>query len=59
MEPHEVTPAVETTRCPDCGHLLKDNLHGFDQNDAWMDGDKLVHSGHCTYCRECNPRIFK
>lgn len=41
--------------CNLCGHTLKDNSHGFDQNDAWMDGDKLVHSGSCTYCKICNP----
>jgi len=44
--------------CELCGHSLENNSHGFDQNDAVMDGDTLVHSGHCTYCRECNPRIF-
>lgn len=41
--------------CPSCRHSLKDNMHGFDQNDAWMDGDKLIHSGRCTYCAICNP----
>jgi hypothetical protein len=35
---------------------LKDNNHGFDQNDGVMDGNRLVHSGHCTYCRVCNSR---
>lgn len=44
--------------CPLCGHSLEDNQHGFDQNDASMDGDKLVHCGRCTYCRVCNPGIF-
>ena len=42
-------------KCKDCGHSLRNNLHGFDQNDAFLDGDKLVHSGSCTYCRVCNP----
>lgn len=41
--------------CPLCKHTLEDNLHGFDQNDAWMEGEKLVHSGSCTYCKFCNP----
>lgn len=43
--------------CPHCKHSLEDNKHGFDQNDAWMDGDELIHSGSCTYCKECNPRL--
>lgn len=42
--------------CTLCGHSLIDNEHGFDQNDAWMEGDKLVHSGRCTYCKICSPR---
>jgi len=49
----------ETKSCPDCRHSLKNNEHGFDQNDADMDGDVLVHSGQCTYCRECNPKMFE
>ncbi len=44
--------------CPDCHHSLKDNSHGFDQNDGVMEGDKLIHSGRCTYCRICNSEIF-
>jgi len=39
--------------CHLCGHSMKNNSHGFDQNDAWMDGDKLVHLGQCTYCKVC------
>jgi hypothetical protein len=46
-------------KCELCGHFLEGNSHGFDQNDAVMDGDVLVHSGHCTYCKVCNPRIFE
>jgi hypothetical protein len=54
----ETAKSVEV--CRDCGHSLENNLHGFDQNDAWLDDqDHLVHSGHCTYCRFCNPRIFE
>lgn len=45
--------------CDMCGHSLTNNNHGFDQNDGHMDGEKLVHSGSCTYCRICNPEIFK
>ena len=51
MDRHDAAKRAET--CSLCGHSLKDNSHGFDQNDAHMDGDKLVHSGHCTYCKEC------
>ncbi len=44
--------------CPDCKHLLENNPHGFDQNDGWLEWDsdgepKLIHSGRCTYCKEC------
>jgi hypothetical protein len=39
--------------CGLCGHSLVENSHGFDQNDAVMDGDRLIHSGHCTYCKVC------
>lgn len=46
--------------CPDCKHSLEDNNHGFDQNDGFLDENgELVHSGRCTYCRICNPRIFQ
>lgn len=45
--------------CNGCGHSLENNMHGFDQNDGWLDGDRLVHSGRCTYCKICNPAIFK
>lgn len=44
--------------CELCGHSLIRNDHGFDQNDAHMEGDKLIHHGRCTYCRECNPGLF-
>ena len=43
--------------CDLCKHSLANNDHGFDQNDAMMDDDKLVHSGSCTYCNECNPSL--
>lgn len=45
--------------CPDCGHSLKDNKHGPDQNDYWYDDavDGYRHSGTCTYCRECNKEL--
>ena len=40
--------------CPDCGHSLKDNRHGPDQNDYVMaENGSYHHSGHCTYCKEC------
>ena len=45
--------------CADCKHSMEGNNHGFDQNDGYMDGDKLIHSGACTYCRVCNPHIFQ
>jgi hypothetical protein len=41
--------------CPSCMHSLINNQHGFDQNDGHMEGDKLIHSGKCTYCKKCNP----
>lgn len=41
-------------KCLMCGHSLVGNEHGFDQNDGYVDGaGNLVHSGRCTYCREC------
>jgi hypothetical protein len=50
----------DSEKCGLCGHYLTpNNMHGFDQNDAVMDGEKFVHSGRCTYCRECNPGIFE
>ena len=48
---------TEEKICGLCHHSLKDNDHGLDQNDMWLEGDKLVHSGHCTYCEMCNPRL--
>jgi hypothetical protein len=45
--------------CNLCGHTLVNNSHGFDQNDAHMEGDELIHHGRCTYCRFCNPSIFE
>lgn len=41
--------------CTLCGHTLKNNKHGFDQNDGYLQGDKLIHNGTCTYCKFCNP----
>jgi hypothetical protein len=40
--------------CPDCGHSLKDNMHGPDQGDYYIDeqGD-LKHYGSCIYCKFC------
>lgn len=44
--------------CTMCNHSLKDNDHGLDQNDIWMDEKEEVHhTGSCTYCKECNPRL--
>lgn len=45
--------------CESCGHSMEGNAHGFDQNDAYMDGDKLIHSGKCTYCIVCFPGWLK
>ena len=47
--------------CGDCGHSIDANPHGFDQNDfVWShEANDYVHRGACTYCRECNPEIFK
>ncbi len=45
--------------CAACGHSLTDNLHGPDQNDYEWHGEELVHTGRCTYCAECNPRLKK
>lgn len=39
--------------CKSCGHSLKDNDHGPDQNDFEMDGDKCFYVGSCTYCKAC------
>lgn len=44
---------AQDEKCVSCGHPLKDNSHGFDQNDGHMEGDKLLHSGKCTYCKHC------
>src|SRR5579859_2558397 len=57
----ERIPTMSNTlsNCELCGHSLEDNEHGFDQGDAEMDGDELIHSGRCTYCRECNPYVRK
>lgn len=49
-----------TVNCKLCGHTLPGNAHGFDQNDYFFDSDldQMVHSGHCTYCKECNPWLI-
>ena len=49
----DILEVLKPKVCDLCGHPLENNSHGFDQNDAYMDGDKLVHSGHCTYCKYC------
>lgn len=54
-EAARLVPSEHPPICISCGHSLDDNNHGFDQNDGYLDGDKLVHSGSCTYCRDCNP----
>jgi hypothetical protein len=53
-----IEAADTSEKCPMCEHSLAGNRHGFDQNDATMDGDKLVHGGRCTYCYTCNPRLL-
>lgn len=45
--------------CTLCSHSLENNDHGFDQNDFYFDGDKLIHVGRCTYCIECNSKLKK
>jgi hypothetical protein len=46
--------------CELCGHLMKDNQHGFDQNDFDIDeNENLVYCGHCTYCKECRAELAK
>lgn len=43
--------------CLMCKHSLENNMHGFDQNDAYLDENgKLVHSGRCTYCKICRSQ---
>ena len=46
--------------CPDCGHTLKDNNHGPDQNDFFYNytAGKYEHSGVCTYCIYCNDELM-
>jgi len=56
---HALLEATVENKCSLCGHSLKDNLHGFDQNDGVMQGDRLVHTGTCTYCKFCNPTFRK
>lgn len=41
-------------KCAYCGHSLKDNNHGIDQNDVNLVDNKIKHSGVCTYCKYCN-----
>lgn len=44
--------------CRWCGHDLKDNQHGLDQNDFYYDCWKyMIYMGSCTYCRECNSAV--
>jgi len=51
--------ADKFSTCGLCHHSFKDNNHGFDQNDAYMDGDVMVHCGSCTYCNVCNPSLHE
>ena len=57
MKKLALTLAAET--CEICEDSLDGNSHGFDQNDGYMDGDKLILYGTCTYCRICFPRSSK
>ena len=43
--------AVDEYECILCGHSKVDNKHGFDQYDMYMNGDKVIHTGRCTYCK--------
>jgi uncharacterized protein YuzB (UPF0349 family) len=57
MEWMEVTEPESERFCEMCKHSLKDNNHGFDQNDVYMDENlNVTHFGTCTYCNVCNPR---
>jgi hypothetical protein len=49
----------EKNICLDCGHSLINNVHGPDQNDYiyYKETDEYIHSGHCTYCKECQKEI--
>ncbi|MFA5153515.1 MAG: hypothetical protein WC554_13205 [Clostridia bacterium] len=51
----------KTDICPDCGHSLKNNSHGPDQNDYYYDSndDRIKYVGSCTYCNVCFPRENK
>lgn len=49
-------------RCNMCDHWMENNSHGFDQNDGHVEYNsdrepRLIHSGTCTYCKECNPYL--
>lgn len=50
----EAKQALEELKiCPTCHHSMENNQHGFDQNDGHMEGEKLILSGRCTYCKIC------
>ena len=57
----KVVDKMQEKICPDCHHSLENNNHGFDQNDfEWLEAEEtFIHSGRCTYCEVCNPRIFE
>ena len=51
IQPIPVKPAS----CEFCHHSLKNNNHGWDQNDMETINNVQMHSGRCTYCNVCNP----
>lgn len=43
--------------CRDCKHLMRNNSHGFDQNDGYVENGILIHYGKCTYCKVCRGEM--
>jgi hypothetical protein len=46
--------------CNLCGHSLKNNNHGGDQNDFYInENNELIYRGKCTYCKICREEYLK